>query len=88
MSYAKGEAPRDAEYAKGGAKLGRTRDFIKEPDGADQLEKGFKVYKNPSMKEDSYGKPGADTVAKGSGECGPQTKREGDKCLPTVKPRM
>jgi hypothetical protein len=31
-TYAKGEQPRDADYAKGGGTLGRTRDFMKEPD--------------------------------------------------------
>jgi hypothetical protein len=32
MSYAKGGDVRTANYAEGGAVLGRTRDFMKEPD--------------------------------------------------------
>lgn len=31
MAYAKGSAPKNAKYAKGGPSLGRTRDFMKEP---------------------------------------------------------
>jgi hypothetical protein len=57
VAYAKGSAPQAAHYAEGGPVLGRTRDFIKEPDGADQRAGGFQVYKNPTAKEDQdYGK--------------------------------
>lgn len=47
---AKGETPRDAEYAKGGATLGRSRDFMKEPDA-------FRTDTGPSAKQE-YSKTG------------------------------
>lgn len=81
MSYAKGSAPKDADYAKGGGQLGRTRDFIKESDGADQRVGGFKVYKNPNAEDEDYAKKGAhDKAACPPGEA--DTKK-----LKTVKPR-
>lgn len=76
--FAKGDGAKDASYAKGGGQLGRTRDFIKESDGKDQRVGGFQVYKNPNLDDENYGK---------SGKGNPDTKRTGDKCLPTVKPR-
>lgn len=78
MSYVKGTKPSDAAYAAGGKALGRTRDFIKEPDGADQRQGGFMVYKNDDADEEDY--------AKGKGK-DPSALREGSKKLKTVKPR-
>lgn len=80
MSYAKGEGSKDAEYAKGGGQLGRTRDFLKESDGKDQnvvKRSGENAYKNPNLKEENYSKGSKD----------PGAKRTGDKALTTVKPR-
>lgn len=51
MAYAKGEKPRDADYAKGGDALGRTRDFTKEPDA-------FRTDAGPGAKQD-YEKTGS-----------------------------
>ncbi len=73
--------------AKGGGTLGRTRDFLKESDGADQRAGGFHVYKNPNGEDENYGKSGAVTVNKGDGFKGVQNKRTGDKCLKAIKPR-
>lgn len=56
--------------AKGGAALGRTRNFMKEEDA-------FRTDKGPGAKQE-YGK---------TGKGGELSKLEGDKCLPTVKPR-
>lgn len=80
---AKGEKPRDADYAKGGGQLGRSRDFMKEPDGPDQFMQDAtgvrgKPYKNPSMADQDY-KEG-DSAPK-------EAKRTGNKSLKTVKPR-
>lgn len=77
----KGYQGKNTEGAKGGAKLGRTRDFLKESDGADQ--RGFgkipdKGYTNPDAGEQDYDK---------TGKTGKLSKPTGDKCLPTVKPR-
>lgn len=61
MAYAKGSQPQDAEYAKGGAKLGRTRDFLKEPDA-------FRTDSGAGAKQDyaKSGKVGA--LAKPAGD--------------------
>jgi hypothetical protein len=52
MAYAKGTGATNAEYAKGGAALGRTRNFMKEPDefrnDAEQ----------PDAEDQNYGKSG------------------------------
>lgn len=77
-SYAKGGDVRTAHYAAGGAVLGRARDFMKEPDGADQKLNGPEVYKNPDAAEQDYGK---------SAGASPMSKRTGNKELATVKPR-
>jgi hypothetical protein len=68
MSNVKGETPRDAEYAKGGSALGRTRDFMKEPDA-------FRSDTGPGAKQD-YGKAGsAGALAKTTGDkCLPTIK--------------
>jgi len=87
MSFIKGEKPRDLDAAKGGAKLGRSRDFLKESDGEDQRYGGTATYKNPDSDDENYGKAGAVTVNKGTGFKGVQTKRTGDKSLPAIKPR-
>jgi hypothetical protein len=50
MEYAKGHAPKDAEYAKGGGECGRTRDFMKEADA-------FRTDSGPGAKQD-YDKSG------------------------------
>lgn len=73
--------------AKGGGQLGRTRNFLKESDGADQRAGGTPAYKNPAGTSENYGVQGADTVFKGDGVQGKQIMRTGDKCLPTIKPR-
>lgn len=53
----KGTGPQNADYAKGGETLGRTRDFMKESDGKDQ--KGFgkipdEGYKDPDIANNDY----------------------------------
>lgn len=79
--YAKGEGARDQEdRAKGGAVLGRVRDFIKEPDGKDQKVGGFQVYENPNGDEECY--------AKDEHYHPDISKRKGDsKALKAIKPR-
>lgn len=76
MAYAKGETPRDLDAAKGGASLGRTREFLKEEGYADQNVVKRTPYKNPN--DCDYGKSGSST---------PLSKRTGDKALPTIKAR-
>lgn len=74
MSFVKGEKPRDASYASGGAVLGRTREFLKEDTpylaGADDTLK----------KAPPHGQK--QTYPKGKGAA-----RTGDKSLKAVKPR-
>lgn len=82
VSGNKGYMGKNTEGAKGGASLGRTRDFLKESDGKDQ--KGFgKIpddgFKNPDLDEQDYS---SKKEASGIGK-----KRSGDKCLPLIKPR-
>ena len=76
--------------AKGGAALGRTRDFMKESDGNDQnvvKRNGADAYKNPNDVENTYGKGGGGQ-AKGSGAHPVTCKDEGEtKVLKTVRPR-
>lgn len=89
VSYAKGEAPRDAEYAKGGGKLGRTRDFLKEHVEFREADEGRRqspdVVGDLADEDQKYAKSGA---GKGTGYAGSTlVKRTGDKCLPTIKPR-
>lgn len=76
----KGYLGKNDTYAKGGAVLGRTRDFMKEPDGADQKATGNVIYKNPDGPDQDY--------AKGKkGKSGGAPKARPDKSLPAVKPR-
>ena len=84
--YAKGEKPRDASYAKGGASLGRTRDFLKEPVEFRDPDEGERqsagVVGDTADADQKYGKSGA---GKGSGmHAAPPAA---GKCLPPVKPR-
>lgn len=81
----KGHMSKTEQFAKGGAVLGRTRDFLKEHDGEDQNtvpRAGANAYKNPDLAEQDYAK--ADKGAKG--EDGGAPKQRG-KVLPTVRPR-
>lgn len=74
--------------AKGGASLGRHRDFLKESDGADQTYTGTKPYQNPDKKDSVYGKKAAVTVHKGHGNPpAVNPVRTGDKSMKPVKPR-
>lgn len=81
--YAKGEKPRDLEAAKGGAALGRTRDFLKEPVEFRRAEEGDRqsadVVGVLADEDQKYGKTGD---GKGTG-CGPALKsvRTGNKSL-------
>lgn len=60
-AFAKGTGATDASYAKGGASLGRTRDFMKEADA-------FRTDKGPGAEQD-YGKTGkAGKLAKTEGD--------------------
>lgn len=78
----KGHLSKSTAYAEGGAVLGRSRDFLKESDGADQnVIKRDGGYKNPDLKSQDYGKPG------GQGEDGGAPKARPDKSLKAVKPR-
>ena len=75
--------------AKGGAALGRTRDFLKEPDEFRELDEGKRqsrdVVGDLSDEDQHYAKSGA---GKGTG-CAPALKsaRSGDKSLTAIKPR-
>jgi len=64
---------KNAEFAKGGAKLGRTRDFMKEPDR-------FRGKPNPKVEqtEDVYPK---------TGTAGKLAKTTGDKSEKAIKSR-
>jgi len=88
--YAKGERPRDLEAAKGGASLGRARDFLKEPvefrDPDEGKRESRDVVGDIADEDQNYAKSGA-----GSGKgCGPALRdvSKGEtKVLKTVKPR-
>lgn len=79
MAYAKGGDIRTIGYAKGGPVLGRTREFLKEPD----------EFRDPDEhdvtpdKDQLYGKEGE---GKGSGMYG-APKAPATKALKAVKPR-
>lgn len=75
--YAKGGDVRGASYAKGGAVLGRQRDFLKESDGKDQHFFPGKKDTFLNNTENEYGK----------GDKADISKRTGSKKLATVKPR-
>lgn len=85
-SYAKGERPRDLEAAKGGPALGRTRDFLKEPDEFRDSDEGRRespdVVGDTADEDQKYGKSGP---GRGNG-CYPAPKARG-KELPAIKPR-
>lgn len=59
MSFAKGTGAKSASYAKGGAALGRTRDFMKTPDN----------FRDSNGKNDgSFAKGEKDSLAKRTGD--------------------
>jgi hypothetical protein len=78
MAGNKGYLGRDIEGAKGGAKLGRTRDFMKVPD---QFTDGRLPPKDTGSADDP------EQAYEKTGKTGKLAKPTGDKCLPTVKPR-
>lgn len=78
MAGNKGYLGRDTEGAKGGAKLGRTRDFMKIPD---QFTDGRLPPKDTGSADDP------EQAYEKTGKTGKLAKPTGDKCLPTVKPR-
>lgn len=74
MKYAKGGTVGAASYAAGGPVLGRTRQFLKEPDEFRNPDE-----RNAAADEDQiYGKTGSGSKL---------NKRTGDKSLKAVKPR-
>jgi hypothetical protein len=75
VNFAKGGDVRAAHYAKGGAVLGRTRDFMKEPDPFTGGRADFKKRKPQPGDPQEYEKSGKG--AKGR-----------DKSLSTVMPRQ
>lgn len=76
MDYAKGSKPQDANYAKGGAVLGRTANFMKTPDS-------FSAKSHGSGKTaENFGK-GMPATGDGGGKAPPAK----DKSLSPVKPR-
>lgn len=89
VHYAKGEAPRNVEYAKGGGQLGRTREFLKEPVEFRRGEEGMrKNADNVGVLADEDQRYGKSGDGKGTGCAGGTlTKRTGDKCLTPIKPR-
>ncbi len=86
MAYAKGSAPQDASYAKGGAALGKTSPFYKTPDEFRDPSHGKMerpgVVGDLADADQKYGKSGAGA---GKGMVEPPAAK--DKCLPAVKPR-
>lgn len=70
--YAKGGDIRVGAYAEGGSVLGRTRNFMKEPD----------EFRSPAE-----GRQNADDDYEKTGSGSKDNKRTGDKSLPVVKPR-
>lgn len=67
----------DTEYAKGGAKLGRTRDFLKEPDR----------FTGATFKERSQGVKTDETWGKGMDHADSVPEPKG-KCLKPIMPRQ
>lgn len=74
MAYAKGGDVRPASYAAGGPVLGRTRQFLKEPD----------EFRNP---DNANADADADQIYGKTGSGSKLNKRTGDKSLKAVKPR-
>ena len=68
--------------AKGGGQLGRTRDFLKEPDEFRNPDEGKRQSRDVvgvlADEDQNYAKSGSST---------PQNKRTGDKSLKAIKPR-
>lgn len=82
MAYAKGGDVRPASYAEGGAVLGRTREFMKEPVDFRMTDNGDQSKGN---EDNFYAKAG---IGAGKGiKGGPPPKRTGNKSLKAVKPR-
>lgn len=81
MNYAKGGDVRPASYAAGGPVLGRTRNFLKEPDEFRDPDEGDARADADQL----YAKSGEGS-GKGDGPS-PGPKRSGDKSLKAVKPR-
>lgn len=88
--YTKGERPRDLDAAKGGAVLGRVRDFLKEPvefrDPDEGDRKDADCVGDIADEDQKYAKSG---LGAGRG-CGPALKdvSKGDKSLKPIKPRI
>jgi hypothetical protein len=84
--YVKGERPRDMEAAKGGATLGRARDFLKEPDQFRAAYHGDRqspdVVGDIAEDDNKYAKSG---IGAGKGMCPPPAAK--GKSLKPVKPR-
>lgn len=84
--YAKGERPRDLAAAKGGAALGRTRDFLKEEDQFRAKYHGDResqdVVGDISADDNKYAKSG---IGAGKGMSAPPEAK--GKSLKPVKPR-
>ena len=79
----KGHLSKTESYAKGGAVLGRTKNFLKQSDGADQnVVKRKGGYKNPTLEEQDYGK--ADNTKHKDDV---PTRRTGNKSLKAIIPR-
>ena len=77
--YAKGGMVKDCSYAEGGPVLGRTREFLKEPD---QFRAAYHADPNAG-KDKPYGKPGVPGAGKGED---PPPAAKG-KSLKAIKPR-
>lgn len=85
-SFVKGEKPRDMDAAKGGAALGRSRDFLKEPVEFRKPSEGDRqsadVVGDTADADQNYAKSGA---GKGDGmHAAPKAR---GKSLPAIKPR-
>lgn len=84
--YVKGERPRDLAAAKGGSTLGRTRDFLKEPDQFRAAYHGDRespdVVGDIAADDNKYGKSG---IGAGKGMCAVPAAK--GKSLKPVKPR-
>lgn len=89
--YAKGEKPRDLEAAKGGAVLGRTREFTKEcvefrePEEG-KMEKPGYLTGDTADDDQKYAKSGIGS-GKGDGPALKDVSKGETKVLKTVKPR-
>lgn len=85
-NFVKGEKPRDLEAAKGGSVLGRTRDFLKEPDQFRAAYHGDResadVVGDIAADDNKYAKSGPGA---GKGMCA--VPPEKGKELKAIKPR-